>query len=183
MKKIRRVAIALAGVVGLGVFGAAHGADAVRGKALFSNTNGAPLSCGASACHAGFPTAKLEGNREGLESHDDTERHREQQRGHGIPVRVCQQRRRRRHRGLHRQSRCRHRISGNSAVRNDAHLRSADAGDNQRGADGDDQQYRNRRSFAHRAHARRYARVPSSRAAGRARPGRTLRSAATVRCR
>lgn len=65
MKKIRRVVIALAGVAGLGVFGAAHGADAVRGKALFSNTNGAPLSCGASACHAGFPTAKLKGIEKG----------------------------------------------------------------------------------------------------------------------
>ena len=59
MKKIRRVAIALVGVVGLGVLGAAHAADAVRGKALFSNTNGAPKSCGTASCHSGFPNVKV----------------------------------------------------------------------------------------------------------------------------
>ncbi len=61
MKKIRRVAIALVGVVGLGVLGAAHGADAVRGKALFSNTNGAPKSCATASCHSGFPNVKVNG--------------------------------------------------------------------------------------------------------------------------
>ena len=68
MKKIRRVAIALVGVVGLGVLGAAHGADAVRGKALFSNTNGAPKSCG--HCQLSFRLSDCQGerHREGLES-------------------------------------------------------------------------------------------------------------------
>jgi len=65
MKTIRRVAIALVGVVGLGVLGAAHAADAVRGKALFSNTNGAPKSCGTVNCHAGFPAAKVKGIEKG----------------------------------------------------------------------------------------------------------------------
>jgi hypothetical protein len=65
MKKIRRVAIALVGVVGLGVLGVAQAADAVRGKALFSNTNGAPKSCGTVNCHAGFPAAKVKGIEKG----------------------------------------------------------------------------------------------------------------------
>jgi hypothetical protein len=65
MKKIRRVAIALVGVVGLGVLSAAHAADAVRGKALYFNTNGAPRSCGTVDCHAGFPAAKLRGIEKG----------------------------------------------------------------------------------------------------------------------
>jgi hypothetical protein len=37
---------------------AAQAADAVRGKALFANTNGAPQSCASAACHSGFPTVQ-----------------------------------------------------------------------------------------------------------------------------
>ncbi len=33
--------------------------DAVNGKALFSNTNGASRSCATSGCHNGFPTSKI----------------------------------------------------------------------------------------------------------------------------
>ena len=33
--------------------------DAVNGKALFSNTNGASKSCATSGCHNGFPTTKI----------------------------------------------------------------------------------------------------------------------------
>jgi len=65
MKKIRRVAIAMLGVVGLGVLSAAHAADAVRGKALYFNTNGAPESCGTAGCHSGFPSVKSNGIAKG----------------------------------------------------------------------------------------------------------------------
>jgi hypothetical protein len=33
--------------------------DAARGKELYWNTNGAPLSCGSATCHNGFPALKL----------------------------------------------------------------------------------------------------------------------------
>lgn len=61
MKALHRAVIALAGVVGLNLLGAAHAADAARGKALFFNTNGAPKSCGATDCHSAFPTVKVKG--------------------------------------------------------------------------------------------------------------------------
>jgi len=61
METMRRAVGVLIGVVGLSVIGVAQGADAVRGKALFSNTNGAPLSCAASACHSGFPSVQRNG--------------------------------------------------------------------------------------------------------------------------
>jgi hypothetical protein len=51
-----RLSVLMAGLVALFAFGHATAADAVRGKALFSNTNGAPLSCAAAACHSGFPS-------------------------------------------------------------------------------------------------------------------------------
>ena len=65
MNTIRRVAAVFAGVIGLGVLGTAHGADAVRGKALFVNTNGAPESCGSASCHSGFPTVQRNGIAKG----------------------------------------------------------------------------------------------------------------------
>ena len=54
----RRIVAVLIGVVGLSVLQAAHGANAVRGKALFANTNGSPQSCASAACHSGFPAVK-----------------------------------------------------------------------------------------------------------------------------
>jgi hypothetical protein len=36
---------------------AVHAADALRGKALYANTNGAPISCGQSSCHGADPSA------------------------------------------------------------------------------------------------------------------------------
>lgn len=65
MKAIHRAAIALVGVVGLNLLGAAHAADAVRGKTLFFNTNGASKSCGASDCHSAFPTLRVKGIEKG----------------------------------------------------------------------------------------------------------------------
>jgi hypothetical protein len=45
--------------VGLALLaGSAVAQDAVRGRALFSNTNGAPSSCATSGCHDGFPTVR-----------------------------------------------------------------------------------------------------------------------------
>jgi len=61
MEALRRVAAGLLAVVGLSVLGVGHAADAVRGKALFANTNGAPLSCSNAACHSGFPSAPRNG--------------------------------------------------------------------------------------------------------------------------
>ena len=58
MSLTRRIVAVLIGVVGLGVLQAAHGADAVRGKALFANTNGSPQSCASASCHSGFPAVK-----------------------------------------------------------------------------------------------------------------------------
>jgi len=58
MSLAKRIVTVLIGVVGLGVLQAAHGADAVRGKALFANTNGSPQSCASAACHSGFPAVK-----------------------------------------------------------------------------------------------------------------------------
>ena len=65
MKAVRRVAAALVGVIGLSVLGVGQAADAVRGKALFTNTNGATLSCGSAACHSGFPLAQRNGISKG----------------------------------------------------------------------------------------------------------------------
>ena len=65
MNTTQRVAAALAGVIGLCMLSAAHGADAVRGKALFANTNGAPESCGSASCHAGFPMVQRNGIAKG----------------------------------------------------------------------------------------------------------------------
>lgn len=65
MEAVRRIAVGVIGVIGLSVLGVAHAADAVRGKALFSNTNGAPLSCGAAACHSGFPSVQRNGISKG----------------------------------------------------------------------------------------------------------------------
>jgi hypothetical protein len=49
----------------LALLGTAHAADAVRGKVLFWNTNGAPLSCGSAGCHAGFPAVLAKGIAKG----------------------------------------------------------------------------------------------------------------------
>ena len=37
----------------------ANAQDALRGKALYLNTNGAPLSCGNAACHGVDPTRDM----------------------------------------------------------------------------------------------------------------------------
>ena len=37
----------------------ANAQDALRGKALYLNTNGAPLSCGNAACHGVDPTRNM----------------------------------------------------------------------------------------------------------------------------
>jgi hypothetical protein len=51
--------LAGAAVAAVGVLTpAAHAQDAVRGKQLYFNTNGAPKSCGTTGCHDGFPTTK-----------------------------------------------------------------------------------------------------------------------------
>ncbi|MEO8186091.1 MAG: choice-of-anchor D domain-containing protein [Burkholderiaceae bacterium] len=65
MNATRRIAAVFAGVIGLCMLSAAHGADAVRGKALFANTNGAPESCGSASCHSGFPTVQRNGITKG----------------------------------------------------------------------------------------------------------------------
>lgn len=51
--RIRRIGLALAGVIGLGSVHAphAHAADPVRGKWLYEVTNGAPMACANSGCH------------------------------------------------------------------------------------------------------------------------------------
>ena len=61
METVRRIAAGFVAVVGLSVLGVGHAADAVRGKALFANTNGAPLNCSNAACHSGFPSAPRNG--------------------------------------------------------------------------------------------------------------------------
>jgi hypothetical protein len=61
MEALRRLAVGLVGVIGLSVLGVGHAADAVRGMALFANTNNAPLSCSNAACHSGFPSVRRNG--------------------------------------------------------------------------------------------------------------------------
>lgn len=68
MKTSRIVLAACIGSAWLSLSGVAHAADAVRGKALFSNTNGAPESCGAAACHSGFPSVQRNGISKGSNS-------------------------------------------------------------------------------------------------------------------
>jgi hypothetical protein len=53
--------------MGLTGSGVAHAADAVRGKALFFNTNGSPQSCGTTNCHAGFPSVLVKGIAKGAD--------------------------------------------------------------------------------------------------------------------
>ncbi|MET0167284.1 MAG: choice-of-anchor D domain-containing protein, partial [Vicinamibacterales bacterium] len=65
METVRRIAAGLMAVIGLSVLGVGHAADAVRGKALFANTNGAPQSCASAACHSGFPSVQRNGISKG----------------------------------------------------------------------------------------------------------------------
>lgn len=66
MKTPRILLAACIGSAWLAVSATAIAADAVRGKALFSNTNGAPQSCGSASCHAGFPAVQAKGIEKGV---------------------------------------------------------------------------------------------------------------------
>ncbi|MCX8004720.1 MAG: choice-of-anchor D domain-containing protein [Burkholderiaceae bacterium] len=59
---MKPVVLALRALAAAALLAAAAGAaaqNAVRGKALYFNTNGAPLSCGSTGCHNGFPAARI----------------------------------------------------------------------------------------------------------------------------
>ncbi|HQR22550.1 MAG TPA: choice-of-anchor D domain-containing protein [Burkholderiaceae bacterium] len=56
MKKVRWIVGLVAVLTALGVTPPSNAADPVRGKALFSSTNGAPKNCADAACHSGFPS-------------------------------------------------------------------------------------------------------------------------------
>ena len=59
--KLVAVAGVLASVIGANV----QAADAVRGKMLYENTNGAPLSCATGGCHGPNPNQNINGVRKG----------------------------------------------------------------------------------------------------------------------
>ncbi|HMS78176.1 MAG TPA: hypothetical protein PKC20_01310, partial [Burkholderiaceae bacterium] len=60
----RAIAIALA-MAGPMLPTNASAADAVRGKSLYANTNGAPISCGQSSCHGADPAANKNKTQKG----------------------------------------------------------------------------------------------------------------------
>lgn len=60
----RAIAIALA-MAGPMLPTNASAADAVRGKSLYANTNGAPISCGQSSCHGADPAANRNKTQKG----------------------------------------------------------------------------------------------------------------------
>lgn len=60
-----RAAALLFGLATAALLPMASAQNAVRGKALYFNTNGAALSCGSAGCHNGFPVARLNGINKG----------------------------------------------------------------------------------------------------------------------
>ena len=155
MSLTRRIVAVLIGVVGLGVLQAAHGADAVRGKALFANTNGSPQSCASAACHSGFPAVKRNSISKGSNPSAILNAISGNTGGMRILAALRQRHRCRRHRGLHRQSCGRRWRCGDRAVCNQSHIRLAVTRHHERSADRDGQQYRNCRTESHRADVRR----------------------------
>jgi hypothetical protein len=62
---MKAIKLTFAFLIWLALPAVAVAADAVRGKALFFNTNGAPQSCGSVDCHNGFPAVQPKGIAKG----------------------------------------------------------------------------------------------------------------------
>lgn len=63
---LRRTTALLLGLATAALLPMASAQNAVRGKALYFNTNGAALSCGSAGCHNGFPAVRLNGINKGI---------------------------------------------------------------------------------------------------------------------